>query len=174
MKRIMAWVPSEQAVIDVKTVSAATAAYTVFHHAGGRPEPDASYPQEPDAAGGVTADTRDLHRIVPGIILLTYGTPARFEIISPDIEMVFSWDHKKCGHWFRRITKAAPEYESNWDLAYDPEYFSDHSGGVFSIARADSGASDSIYGDLKYLRKVLDKGYMNIEDLTEYGKSLIE
>ena len=173
MKRIMAWIPEEKAVITVEEVSYAKAAYEMFAYAGGRPEPDASYPQEPDAAGGVTADTRDLHRIIPGIILLTYGTPARFEIISPDIEMVFSWNHKKCGHWFRRITKAAPEYESNWDLAYDPDYFSDHSGGVFSIARADSGASDSIYGDLKYLRKMLDKGYQKIENLTEFGRGLV-
>ena len=175
MKSVLAWIPSEQAVIKVEEASAVKADYKVYAYAGGRPDPDSVLLGDPVAAGTISIKPEGLYLAVPGLILITYGTARRFEIISPDLEMVFSWyfGGTTGGHWFRRITKTAPEYDSNWDLGYDPDYFSDHSGGIFSIARAESGAGDSIFGDLNHLRKILNEGFKRIGDLTDYGKSLI-
>ena len=55
----------------------------------------------------------------------------------------------------------------NWDL------YADAKGHIYSIARPDSGASNSSFGDVRHIKNLMRQGYFS-DTLTDYGKILME
>lgn len=56
----------------------------------------------------------------------------------------------------------------NWWTVYDEERNT-----FYSVAKPDSGAHDSWYGDMFHVKKLLRTGLMKIEELTEEGKEIL-
>lgn len=55
---------------------------------------------------------------------------------------------------------------SNWDI------YADKKGTLYSIARPESGASNSYFGDCNHIRNLMRKGYFT-DTLTTYGAELM-
>ena len=56
---------------------------------------------------------------------------------------------------------------TNWDIYYNAE-----KGYLESIAKPDSGARDSIFGDVAHVRNLYKKGSLKWKDFTKYGRRL--
>ena len=57
---------------------------------------------------------------------------------------------------------------ANWDLYYYPR-----GGYCFSIAKPESGASDSVYGKPEYIRQQIKTGRINPHNVTKYGRKVL-
>lgn len=57
---------------------------------------------------------------------------------------------------------------SNWDLYYNTRY-----GFCESIAKPNSGASNSIYGNLAYIYRQIKTGTIKPAQLTKYGRRVL-
>lgn len=69
-----------------------------------------------------------------------------------------------CVGRFRKVAHA----NSNWEYYHDPLY-----GGIHALAKPGSGASDSCFGDVSYLRRCLQTGVIQSSSLTKYGRRLL-
>lgn len=58
--------------------------------------------------------------------------------------------------------------DGNWYIGYDKERDT-----FYSVAKEGSGARDSWFGDISYIRGLIRKGIMSVEKLTEAGKKMI-
>ena len=56
---------------------------------------------------------------------------------------------------------------ANWDIYYHP------GGYCLSIAKPASGAADSIYGDLKHIKRQVAAGVIRKSQLTKLGRRLL-
>ena len=56
--------------------------------------------------------------------------------------------------------------DSNWDIYWNGSY-------CMSIAKENSGASDSVYGKIDHVRKMIREGYISEKHLTKLGRRLV-
>ena len=69
------------------------------------------------------------------------------------------WENKQ----LRKIAALA----SNWEVYTDGR---DH---YYSIAKPNSGAETSFFGDAAHVRRLIRRGYMRAADLTKLGRRLV-
>ena len=67
-----------------------------------------------------------------------------------------------------KLRKVATE-DSNWELYYDTQYHF-----FRAIAKPESGASDSTFGNIAHVRRCLREGWIKPSALTKYGRRLLK
>ena len=58
---------------------------------------------------------------------------------------------------------------SNWEIYYNTKYHF-----CESVAKTNSGARNSVYGNISYIYKQLKTGHIKKSQLTKYGRRLLE